>query len=37
MAYGHLRSEESNTDHETAQLIYLDAAFVPKNSRLWPS
>jgi FkbM family methyltransferase len=27
----------SQTSHGTAQLIYLDAAFVPKGSRLWPS
>jgi hypothetical protein len=23
--------------NETAQLIYLDAAFVPKHSKLWPA
>ena len=23
--------------HKTAQLIYLDAAFVPKQSKLWPA
>ena len=27
----------SQTSHGTAQLIYLDAAFVPKHSKLWPS
>jgi FkbM family methyltransferase len=27
----------SQTAHGTAQLIYLDAAFVPKHSKLWPS
>jgi FkbM family methyltransferase len=27
----------SQTSHGTPQLIYLDAAFVPKHSKLWPS
>ena len=27
----------SQTSHGTEQLIYLDAAFVPKHSKLWPS